>query len=415
LTGLFATDILLFARAPEPFAPRSIVFSEQPGLADTVTVDDRQRDQEALAIVPRLRSLAARALTRMYCKELQLFAHHLQRTEDGQMVQEGVSRRYTAIVLIGLADETDDLVVEVLDGDEALSVCQRLLDDVEHVDALGDIALTLWAARALRHPDAGEAAALLRARLGDRQPVRTVELAWALSALAVDGGEVDVGDAADRVAARLLKLFQDRSGLFGIGEPGEQSLAVRPFPHVTSFADQAYAIHALSQHYRSSGNAAALATAQQCAARLCRLQGRAGQWYWHYDVRSGRVVERYPIYSVHQDAIGPMALLACGEAGDEDYGGAVAKGMGWILRPPETNEPLIDWDGSVIWRKVARREPGKLIRGLQALASKLHYRLRAPLVEAFFPPGAVDYECRPYHMGWILHAWSDERARQFSG
>ena len=61
-------------------------------------------------------------------------------------------------------------------------------------------------------------------------------------------------------------------------------------------------------------------------------------------------------------------------------------------------------------RKVARREPGNLVRGLQAGASYLHPGLRVPATDLVFPPVAIDYECRPYEMGWILHTWPAGRA-----
>ena len=67
--------------------------------------------------------------------------------------------------------------------------------------------------------------------------------------------------------------------------------------------------------------------------------------------------------------------------------------------------PLIDRERQVIWRKVARREPRRLVRGLQAAASRLHPNLRLPAVDLLFPPTSIDYETRPYEMAWILHAW----------
>ena len=62
-----------------------------------------------------------------------------------------------------------------------------------------------------------------------------------------------------------------------------------------------------------------------------------------------------------------------------------------------------------MWRKVARREPGKLTRTMQAAASAMHPALRAPGTDTLFPPVAIDWECRPYHLAWILYAWSPAR------
>jgi hypothetical protein len=106
-----------------------------------------------------------------------------------------------------------------------------------------------------------------------------------------------------------------------------------------------------------------------------------------------------------------MALLALAEASGRDLGEPIARGLAWLESSPELGGgTLVDRNAGLIWRKVARREPGKLSRTLQAAASRLHPRLRVPLVDALFPPGVIDYEDRPYHLGWLLHAFPDPGA-----
>ena len=105
--------------------------------------------------------------------------------------------------------------------------------------------------------------------------------------------------------------------------------------------------------------------------------------------------------------MGPMALFALRKAGGPDHRAAVARGVQWLASAPElAGGSLVDRERSVIWRKVARREPGKLSRYLNAGASALHPALRAPGLDTLFPPQAIDYEDRPYHLGWMLYAWS---------
>jgi hypothetical protein len=141
------------------------------------------------------------------------------------------------------------------------------------------------------------------------------------------------------------------------------------------------------------------------------VQGTAGQWWWHYDVRTGRVVEGYPVYTVHQDAMGPMALFALREAGGPDHGASVLRGLGWMSGSPELHGgSLVDPAVGLVWRKVARREPGKLARSLQALASRAHPGLRLPGLDGLLPPGAIDYETRPYEAGWLLYAYPRDPA-----
>jgi hypothetical protein len=176
--------------------------------------------------------------------------------------------------------------------------------------------------------------------------------------------------------------------------------------HVACFADQVYPIHALS--YLNSGvpHNVAVEAASACARAICQTQGPAGQWPWHYDVRTGQLLDPYPVYSVHQHAMAPMALRALREFGGVDCRSAIERGLAWLGGAPELDgASLIDERHGFAWRKVGRREPRKLTRRLQAAASVLHPGLRVPGVDALFPPCVIDYECRPYEIGWMLYAW----------
>jgi hypothetical protein len=181
--------------------------------------------------------------------------------------------------------------------------------------------------------------------------------------------------------------------------------------HVCCFADLVYPIQALSIRQLRSGDAAAAAAARRAAELIVSRQGASGQWWWHYDLRSGEVVEGYPVYAVHQDAMAPMALFAAEKATGADFSGAVERGLDWLERSPELDgRSLADDEAGLIWRKVARREPLKLSRSLQAAASRIHPSLRVPAMGLVFPPVAIDYEDRPYHLGWLLHAFPAECA-----
>ena len=63
----------------------------------------------------------------------------------------------------------------------------------------------------------------------------------------------------------------------------------------------------LSHYHMVTGDSKAAEVASACAKHMCELQGPQGQWWWHFDIRTGRVVEHYPVYAVHQDSMAPMA------------------------------------------------------------------------------------------------------------
>lgn len=362
----------------------------------------------------KLRGMALAALPRMYRPDEHLFGWCIRRGPNGDVL-EGLSRRYTAMVLIGAAAQEDESAAASIFPDGNVNAClDRLLDDVDRAANVGDVALTLWAANAWRRDDANRALARLRSLSPGTCGLPTVELAWVLTACCVGPEFSTDEDLARAVARRLLRSFNPQSELFPHWPVDAPSPWLRR--HVTCFADWVYPVQALSWYYRLTGDEAAIDAARRAAARMCGLQGDAGQWWWHFDVRTGQVIERYPVYAVHQDAMAPMALLdlqeTCGETGSgvaAVFDSAVSRGLDWLRRSPERDDSLVDDQAGLIWRKVCRREPGKLTRTLQAAASRVHPALRMPLADGLLPPTRVDYECRPYHLGWILYAFSDRR------
>lgn len=355
-------------------------------------------------LIARLRAMSVRGLERMYVPQERQFVFRLRRTPTG-IVSEGRSRRYSAISLIGMATLGEGDCRTILGGQSVHDVCNKLSEDAPDVGNLGDVALALWAAHAVGYPDRSR----LWKQLTNLKPVENahpvVELSWALDAACLDHAS-DTQGLGEKLARRLMDSFSPRSGVFPhvLGAGGTRS-------HVSCYADMVYPIHALSNHARLTGDRKSLEAATKCAERICTAQGEAGQWWWHYDQRTGDVIEGYPVYAIHQDAMGPMALFALKQAGGTDFTREIRKGLDWLVKSPEIAGTLIDDAADLIWRKVARREPGKLTRYLQGGMSMLHPALRFPATNLLFPPVAIDYEDRPYHLGWLLYAWPPDRAQ----
>ena len=359
--------------------------------------------------VRQLRSIVVCSLVRMYRPGEQLFAFRLRKSGNKENL-EGISRRYTATALIGLANEDQSLVAEVLGRHSREEICAKLIADLEEPRELGEVALTAWAARMLHHPDSHKAVEALRRMdpVGEGHP--TVEFSWSLTALSIGGSDATDMAFAERIANDLMNSFRKESGIFPHGPVGRGLAALRS--HVSCFADFVYPIQALSHYHRTTGDTSAAEEACLSAETMCSLQGPAGQWWWHFDVRTGRILEHYPVYSVHQDSMAPMALHVLAEACGNDHFKSIENGLRWLVNPTEKTDSLIDTDRNVIWRKVYRREPRKLIRSVQAAASRIHQGCRLPAADLLFPPIRVDYETRPYHMGWILYAWPLDGGQQ---
>jgi hypothetical protein len=357
--------------------------------------------RQTVRSVGELRELALRGLARMYRPADGLFAFRIRRRGE-DLILEGSSHRYTAIALIGLAGEHEAAQASVLAGVGARAACSRLVNDVTRLENLGDVALILWAARATGYQERRPVVERLLALSPGDAAYPTVEVAWTLSALCADR-DARVETLRERLARRLIASFQPRSGMFPHSLGGRAG-GFRG--HVSCFADLVYPIHALARYAELFGDAEARDVALRCAEALCALQGSAGQWWWHYDLRIGDVVERYPVYAIHQDAMAPMALQALERTADVDLQPLIAKGLAWLTHAPELGGgSLIDERAGLIWLKVARREPRKLSRYAQAAVSRVHPTFRTPGLDTLFPPCVVDYEDRPYHLGWLLHAW----------
>jgi hypothetical protein len=356
--------------------------------------------------IQTLRTLALEGLGPMYDREAGRFVFRVRRSGSG-IVREGLSTRYTAITAIGLAQEDASVVRELLAGARFADLLRRLIDDADNLANLGDLAVLAWAGR-LWDCNTGPVWNRIQTLGPDSAGHPTIEVAWTLSASVVDACAPPA--VGTRLAQRLRQAFAPDAGLFPHQLDTKGSLRA----HVSCFADFVYPTLALAQFGRATDDCQSIACSARSAETMCRLQGADGQWWWHFDYRTGRVVEGYPVYSVHQDSMAPMALFAAADAVGRDFSAAIDRGLKWLWSAPELEgRSLVDTDEGVIWRKVARREPAKLSRSVQAVISRVSADMRAPGLDQLFPPTAIDHEDRPYHLGWILYAWPAARASQW--
>ena len=360
-------------------------------------------DPTAAALVDRLLVVAAAGLPGMQWDDgISCYTRRFSAT--GMVApREGWSLRHTAITALGVRHLDDGGQRRLLGGRTSAEVCRVLVDRLASVDTVGNAALAVWAVAECAPTLLPRALARLDALDADDGPRWVVDLAWALSALLAARPYADVERRLSRTRDRLL------AAQVGTGPLFDQATGPGLLPayrrHVGSFDAQAFTIQALARLHATVGDAEALAAAERCAARLCELQGPAGQWWWHYDSRTADVVEGYPVYSVHQHAIAPMALLDLIEAGGRVDPAALVRGLAWLADPPEVDRPLILAGPGLIARKVARGYPRKLVRGLRAAATGVRPGLRLSMVDRIWPPTTIDRECRPDELAWLLDCW----------
>ena len=228
-----------------------------------------------------------------------------------------------------------------------------------------------------------------------------MHLAWFLTGLSYSwlaSWNSDTIRVAARATYKLLIQNQREHGYFG-HMPTNRGIKGSMRGRIGSFADQVYPIYAMTQFSRAFGDDSALRCAKKCALAICEAQGPLGQWWWHYDSRSGRVFQEYPVFSVHQHGMAPMALLALSKVSGTNFDPWIHKGLDWIDRRNELSVNMEDESANVIWRCIHestfKRYSGALFGSRRN--GKPHG-----------PDGlSVLLECRPYELGWLLYGLVD--------
>ncbi len=347
--------------------------------------------------------LSVAGLKRMYDPEEKLFCIRAFKQEGGPgggIVHEGLSVRYTIISLLGLHAFERQGGRSPVDIEAGLDILFR---KVRSGGDLGDTGLFLWLIARIDPK-------LLNRYYGDLEIetlwdryrssalAQTMELSWVLTGLSLAAQSVRGGaEALSSVARAAFETLRRNYGGRGIfGHQGRGTLSGLLRGRVGSFADQVYPIYALSSYAEIFRDRAALKMALDCAGQVCRLQGPDGQWWWHYDMKSGRVLGRYPVYSVHQDGMAPMALQAVGSAAGVDFSMHVNRGLLWLTGRNELGRNLVETGSGLIWRSFYQKPHKKYADRIACILG----------LERETCPGDLNmlYECRPYHLGWLLYA-----------
>ena len=354
--------------------------------------------------VRRLIEFATEGLVPMLDPQQQLFCYRLKKTEQG-MVREAISRRYTMMTLLGLHQ------LEVGGGTSPFekSLFVRLLSDLTWVDNIGDLGVLLWLCAKVFPERLSELKALLDLRHAlysyrDARRGSTMELAWFLTGLSYWAqARPDELARIHSLTFRTYKMLTKNQGVHGFFGHMASSASVAGVlrGRTGTFADQVYPIYALTQFAATYQYEPAAGRALKCAGALCDAQGPSGQWWWHYDAGSGRVIEGYPVYSVHQHAMGPMALFALDDLLHRDFTPWIYKGLDWINFNNELGMNMEDASSGVIWRCIfkTKRPLGRYLK-----AALGHYGESVQTAR----PGSLSiaFECRPYELGWLLYAFA---------
>ena len=357
-----------------------------------------------------LNSLAATGLLALFDKSEMLFSRRITLREGG-FRREPVSPRRTVIALSGLRCLADSGTRQPFD---LPSIENAVFRNMDWIKGIGDLGVLLQYAaeyspdRLALLTDHFDLAAALE-YLPDGREARTAALSCFLAGISrvklrCPDSLPDLTDAAVDTY-HLLEDNQGPGGIFGhVGLPG---LFQQPFSNrFGTIADQLHAIYALATFARAFEIEEPLADALNCANAIRALQGDKGQWWSLYDKRSSQVVNHYPVCSIYQNGIAPMALLALAEATGQNFDDAIWSGLSWVAGANELGIDLRDPQHGIIWDSI---EPRSRITNFCEHALNL---ILSPS-KSHDANLRVVFEARPDHFGWLLYALSglEENAR----
>ncbi|MHB0768980.1 hypothetical protein [Bradyrhizobium sp. 5.13L] len=304
---------------------------------------------------------------------------------------------YTLNVLLGMSR-----VAEIPDGIDIPEIFRRNVLQLTKLPvrkyAFG---MALWCAAELGLEMPEPVKCELRSILADEgqwKSFRAQDLGMLLTGVVAQAraGENEWWHYARPLYRFLTERFHSESGLFFDAPFGLR----RRF---SSFATQTYLSIACYHYGEFAGDASALVMADTCVRNLMALQGPQGEWPWFFDALSGRVVDFYEVYSVHQYGMAPALLEWAERFGQMQSRDALIKGFNWVLGHNQLGRAMLVPELSLTLRsqvrkgELATRFPRVLRAVKNAWLSNEERLIDGANVE-------LRLECRSYELGWIL--WS---------
>ncbi|AWL98470.2 hypothetical protein [Bradyrhizobium ottawaense] len=261
--------------------------------------------------------------------------------------------------------------------------------------------MALWAAAELRLPIPEPVRRELKAVLSDQSrwhAFRAQDLGMLLTGVIAQAreGEKEWLCFAGPLYRFLKERFHGDSGLFFDAPSGFR----RRF---ASFATQTYLSIACYQYGEFTGDASALVMADTCVRDLIALQGPQGEWPWFFDATSGRILDFYEIYSVHQYGMAPALLEWAERFGRRGAREALVKGFNWVLGQNQLGRTMLVPELNLTIRSQVRK--GELTTKAPRVLRAIKNVWRESGGELIDRQNVgVRLECRSYELGWIL--WS---------
>lgn len=339
-----------------------------------------------------------------------LYAHKTTVDAMGRYVHSGANPLYTAVAVIGALEQA-----HLGNGREPAGLGETL-DALYSRWNAGTRGLSLYGCMLWVSALAGDPRlAQLLNELPSNDQLRAAssqDLGLLLAGLAKaqQFGATLSGDASACLGAlrdEAIARYCPQAGLFrAMGRRRRENVLNG---RLTSFASQVYLIHGFAQAHQHMGDALP-GECGMAAERIVDCQGSLGQWWWLYSAKDGSVIEGYPVYAVHQDAMALMALAPLHNLGHGNYEDVVRLGLRWLAGANELHESLINREPPMVFRCVQRigSAPDDVFGISRANRARAALASIGVLPAQQHPAGAgmleMLRECRAYHLAWALYA-----------
>jgi len=342
------------------------------------------------------------AITRL--PELQTAGGLFRPTPGIDLAAEGThgssSLRAGAIVLLGLL-RADEVGLEHPFSTGALRT--RVLGDLAGPDAgPGELGLALWAESRADGGAVNEITGLVPGKMPkgfDRIPLKG--LAWLVSGLTEASTRVGGGPELDKLLegaeAALLARAVSATGFMS-------DLHHRIGGGLTPISGQFHALTALCQLERAGRSQAAGESSRALVSALLDVQREDGSWPGIVDPIRGEAAALYPVFTVTQVALAPIALRLCRETGlPGELDAAADAGISWAGGSNRLGFDLVHENEARLDRGIMpRRKPGAVSRSFTSAARRLRGRLPEPDPSDLI----LDPEVSSEDLGWVLEAWA---------
>lgn len=344
--------------------------------------------------------ISLKGLEEMFLPETNEFAMTKLKSNNS-IVIENSNLRYTLINLIGLQKaQSHGFEVNV----DIHNILKNKIVHLNSISSIGDLGLLLWAIGLISPENATPLLTKINLNevlneFKDSKSNYTMELSWFLTGLLFASTfNEKFKNSIDNLPAKVYQRIRKNYGGHGIFQHEDKNnFEGKLRANIGTLADQLYSIYALSLFSQQMNNEEALLIAKECSEKICEHQGKNGEWKWQYNSENGKVINNFPIHSVHQLALAPMALFSIQMTSGIDFSENILKSINWLCENPKLQKQIVDSKNNVIWNKVAPVFNNKL-------NSIFNFLKFYSFGKYIYPK--VEYVCSSYDFGWILYTFA---------